>query len=270
MSYARKQLARGEEVVYDGGQHWFAVVVRVWWAIVLAVLSLAVLLWALSWDESPLRPIVQIAALIGWVVAFVKMGTAVWAWRNTEFLVTTRRLVRAEGILNKVVMDANLEKVNDAHLTQGLLGRILGYGDLDVMTAADEMGGVEDFPMLADPIDFKVAMLNQKELMDRPDLAPPPYQRQEQPTMRPAEPMPPRAGSDQVTVMDEPAAPSPAAPEAAAAAAAATAPTSDGATPGTPADDAAATLERLASLRDRGLITPEEYDAKKRELLERI
>ena len=104
----------------------------------------------------------------------MKMGTAVWAWRNTEFLVTTRRLVRAEGILNKVVMDANLEKVNDAHLTQGLLGRILGYGDLDVMTAADEMGGVEDFPMLADPIDFKVAMLNQKELMDRPELAPPP------------------------------------------------------------------------------------------------
>jgi hypothetical protein len=39
---------------------------------------------------------------------------------------------------------------------------------------------------------------------------------------------------------------------------------------GTPAQDATATLERLASLRDRGLITAEEYDAKKRELLERI
>ena len=268
MSYARKQLARGEEVVYDGGQHWFAVVIRVWWAIVLAVLSLAVLLWALSWDDSLAKQIVEILAILGWVVAFVKMGTAVWAWRNTEFLVTTRRLVRAEGILNKVVMDANLEKVNDAHLTQGVLGRILGYGDLDVMTAADEMGGVEDFPMLADPIDFKVAMLNQKELMDRPDLAPPPYQRQEQPTLRPAEPLPPRAGSDQVTVVDEPApASSPAASEAPTAAAPAA---PDSAPPGSPADDAAATLERLASLRDRGLITPEEYDAKKRELLGRI
>jgi hypothetical protein len=40
--------------------------------------------------------------------------------------------------------------------------------------------------------------------------------------------------------------------------------------PSSPADDATATLERLASLRDRGLITAEEYDAKKRELLERI
>jgi hypothetical protein len=32
----------------------------------------------------------------------------------------------------------------------------------------------------------------------------------------------------------------------------------------------AATLERLAGLRDKGLITPEEYEAKKRELLERM
>jgi hypothetical protein len=67
-----------------------------------------------------------------------------------------------------------------------------------------------------------------------------------------------------VTVVDEsaPAAPAPAetpveSPPTSPAAAA-------------PVEDATATLERLASLRDRGLITPEEYDAKKRELLERI
>ena len=32
----------------------------------------------------------------------------------------------------------------------------------------------------------------------------------------------------------------------------------------------AATLERLAGLRDRGLITPEEYEAKKRDILGRM
>ena len=42
-------------------------------------------------------------------------------------------------------------------------------------------------------------------------------------------------------------------------------------TPATnPADDLGATLERLAGLRDKGLITAEEYEAKKRELLERM
>jgi len=32
----------------------------------------------------------------------------------------------------------------------------------------------------------------------------------------------------------------------------------------------AATLESLAALRDKGLITPEEYENKKRDLLERM
>ena len=45
------------------------------------------------------------------------------------------------------------------------------------------------------------------------------------------------------------------------------------ATPTSPpsaADQLTKTLESLAALRDRGLITPEEYEAKKRDLLERM
>jgi len=37
-----------------------------------------------------------------------------------------------------------------------------------------------------------------------------------------------------------------------------------------PADQLTATLESLAALRDKGLITPDEYEAKKRDLLERM
>ena len=36
------------------------------------------------------------------------------------------------------------------------------------------------------------------------------------------------------------------------------------------ADQLTTTLESLAALRDKGLITPEEYEAKKRDLLERM
>jgi hypothetical protein len=54
-----------------------------------------------------------------------------------------------------------------------------------------------------------------------------------------------------------------AAPDPATAAAAA--PASSGGT-----GDVAAALESLAGLRDKGLITTEEYEAKKRELLERL
>jgi hypothetical protein len=59
-------------------------------------------------------------------------------------------------------------------------------------------------------------------------------------------------------------------PEAAAPLPAAAAPVADAAAPRSAAEDLGATLERLAGLRDKGLITPEEYEAKKRDLLERM
>jgi hypothetical protein len=272
MSYARKLLARGEEIVFESGQHWFAVVGRSWWAIAIAIVALAVLMWVAGPPEESLDGPAEVVALGLLLIAFARIGWVIWGWRNTEFLVTTRRIIRAEGILNKRMSDSSLEKVNDAHLTQSVFGRIFGFGDLDILTAADELGGIEDFPLLADPVDFKIAMLNQKELLERPDLAAPAYQRQPAPTMRPAEPMSPRAGSDRVTVIDERSEAAPvSAPASSPSPAAPPAPTPDAPAPSAhPADDAAATLERLASLRDRGLITAEEYDAKKRELLERI
>jgi hypothetical protein len=77
--------------------------------------------------------------------------------------------------------------------------------------------------------------------------------------------MPPRAGSDRVAAVPTGAPPSaqPApepAPEAAAPMPA----------PASAADQLTATLESLAALRDKGLITAEEYEAKKRDLLERM
>ena len=197
------------------------------------------------------------------LAALAYIGIKVWAWRNQEYLITTRRVIKAEGIFNKQMGDSSLEKVNDARLTQSWVGRIFDYGTLDILTASEaaETGLLNDFPMLAEPVQFKVAMLNQKERLEFPDLAPPRVQRPAAaPAMQRAEPMPPRAGSDRVSeVHPAPAeaeqakpAPAPATPETA------------------PASQLAATLESLAGLRDKGLITAEEYEAKKRELLERM
>ncbi|HSK94890.1 MAG TPA: PH domain-containing protein [Candidatus Angelobacter sp.] len=272
MSYARNLLSRGEEVVFQSRQHWFAIVARTWLWIVLAIVSLAILIFLISGSQpignetvDGILTIVAVALLIG---SLGYIGFVIWDWRNQEWLITTRRVIRAEGVLNKSMADSNLEKINDARLDQSLFGRIFGYGTLDILTAAEELGGsqVADFPMIADPIDFKRAMLDQKEMLERPDLARPRSQRPEpMPELQRAEPMAPRAGSDRVSVyedggdatarpIEDPvpvAAPSEPAPRSAA-------------------DTIGETLERLAGLRDKGLITPEEYDAKKRELLERM
>jgi hypothetical protein len=276
MSYARNLLSRGEEIIFESRQHWFAVLARTWIWIVVAILALAFVIFLSSGTNPFINDGVDgfatIVAVLALIVSLGFIGWVIWDWRNQEWLITTRRVVRAEGILNKSMSDSSLEKINDARLTQSWVGRIFNYGTLDILTAAEEVGGssVADFPMIADPVEFKVAMLNQKELMERPDLARPPAQRPAPPRpMQRAEPMPPRAGSDRVhEVRDEPAGDVPPAPAPLPAAAPAAAPAPE--TRSSPGDQLAATLESLAALRDKGLITPEEYDAKKRELLERM
>ena len=222
MSYARNLLSRGEEVVYESRQHWFAVVWRIGiWFLVLIV-ALAILIWISGegqvFDDATIDGIVTLITFVGLLGGLGYIAFVLWDWRNQEWLITTRRVMRAEGVLNKSVTDTSLEKINDARLDQNLFGRIFGFGTLDILTAAEELGGntVADFPMIADPVLFKKAMFDQKHMLENPDLAPPRYQRpQEQPPMERAEPMAPRAGSDRVAVYDEGAAA--ATPEPAAA-----------------------------------------------------
>jgi membrane protein YdbS with pleckstrin-like domain len=263
MSYARNLLRRGEEIVFESRQHWFAVLGETWPFVIAAILAFAVLIWQTSLGEWTLRGALQILSLLVLLGSLGRIGLKAWAWRNQEYFVTTRRLIKAQGIFNKEMADSSLEKINDAHLTQSWLGRIFDFGTLDILTAADQSAGIQDYEMLADPVRFKIAMLNQKEKLERPDLAPPPRMQSptQMPAMQRAEPMPPRAGSDRVAEVPMGGAPTHSSAPVAAAAQT---------TPPTAADQLTATLESLASLRERGLITPEEYEAKKRDLLGRM
>ena len=271
MSYARNLLSRNEEVVYETRQHWFAVIARMWIWLLVALIAAAISVW-IGTNEAVLANDtvdggITVVAVVGLIGALLYLGFVIWDWRNQEWLITTRRVIRAEGVLNKSVSDSSLEKINDARLDQSFIGRIFGFGTLDILTASEEAAAenLADFPMIANPVEFKKTMFDQKQMLEQPDLAPPRYQRQSpMPDMQPAEPMPPRAGSDRVAVAEAAAAPPAEAPAAAAP------PQPAEPVRSNPADDLGATLERLAGLRDKGLITAEEYEAKKRELLERM
>jgi membrane protein YdbS with pleckstrin-like domain len=264
MSYARNLLSRGEEVVFESRQHWFAVLGETWPFVIVAILALAVVIWLGTnppLGNATVDGIVTIIVVVALLVSLGRIALKIWGWRNQEYLVTTRRLIKSEGVFNKDMSDSALEKVNDAHLTQSWLGRIFDFGTLDIMTASEESAGIQDYVMLADPVKFKIAMMNQKERLERPDLAPPPRMQgaPAMPEMQRAEPMPPRAGSDRVAQVPASPPPSEPAPPAAQPPAAPS-----------PGDQLAATLESLAALRDKGLITADEYEAKKRDLLERM
>ena len=100
---------------------------------------------------------VGLVVLICVVAGLVQFAWVALRYRNEEFVITNRRIIHTEGVLNKKSTDSSLEKINDAVLRQSLFGRMFGFGDLEVLTASEE--GIERLRMLVDAIGFKKAML---------------------------------------------------------------------------------------------------------------
>ena len=85
MSYARNLLSRGEEVVHESRQHWFAIIARTWLWILLAVVALAIVIFLVSGTEpfvnETMDQIVTLLAVAGLLIAAASLGFALLAWR---------------------------------------------------------------------------------------------------------------------------------------------------------------------------------------------
>lgn len=287
MRYADSLLADGEIVVRRARQHWLALILdarRGWVLGIIAVLG-AFVGYVMTGGNDPLRTMgywIEVVALIGIAIALADVIYHAARWRSQDYLVTNRRVIQVEGILNKRSADSSLEKINDAILDQNVLARMFGYGDLDILTASES--AIDRFRMLAQAADFKREMLNQKHALEiELTRSPSPPLRAEMPLRADVSRQPePEEAAPVPEWMEQRSAAFPGQPAAAPAAAVSApmpAPSGGGvgvAAPPAPAapridsEQVTATLGRLADLRDRGAITPEEFEAKKAELLSRL
>lgn len=274
MSYADTLLSTGERITHRVRQHWL---VLLWGArIPISAIIAALLLLILSSAAGATglaRDLLSLLTAVLFIGGLVFLAWATLRYLNTEFVLTNRRVVQVEGVVNKRATDSSLEKINDAVLTQSIFGRVFGFGDLDILTAAE--AGIERFRMIIDPIAFKRAMLDAKHEyevdMERAGWQPSPPIRAASATgstasgsdARPAGGAgptgPASSGEPAVRPAPAPATPAPAAPAPAAPP-----------TPRVDPDEVTRTLASLADLRDRGAISPEEYEAKKTDLLGRL
>ncbi len=164
--YADTLLAQGETVVLRRRQHWLALILDARTAVALWLLGLillAVIVIANVTDRL-YRDILTYAAIAALVVGLVVFLYHAWQWWAQDYMVTNRRILKVEGILNKRAADSSLEKINDAVLEQNIIGRMFNYGDLDILTAADT--SVDRYRMLNNAPQFKREMLNQKHALE--------------------------------------------------------------------------------------------------------
>jgi uncharacterized membrane protein YdbT with pleckstrin-like domain len=107
--------------------------------------------------------------LVAVVLGVLLLARYVW-WRNKVYVVTNLRVMKLEGILSKSHRDASLDKINDLVMTQSILGRLLGYGDVQVLTANEASGMT--FHQIQGPVAFKrqVLQVRTSEMADGPGL----------------------------------------------------------------------------------------------------
>ena len=207
MAYLDKLMIPGETVVHSarrsvaatfGGLLVFLVVVLVGVGVAYA--------WSLPAAGLLGTGMLLVVAL---VLAVLLLGRYIW-WRNKVYVVSNLRVMKLEGVLSKNHRDASLDKINDLVMSQSIWGRMLGYGDLQILTANE--ASALTFHKLSDPVGFKrqVLQVRTTEMADGPGLA----------SMASGDPI--------------------------------------------------AQIERLGELRARGVISEEEFAAKKKALMDRI
>ncbi len=130
MPFPKNFLNDDEEVVLDLRPHW---VFMTWPSTALAgVLVLALLVDSKTASDFVIIPTlaVVVAALVWFLWRFAR-------WRTTNLVVTSDRLVVRKGVISRRGREIPLEHINDITVTQHLLERVLGAGDLHIESAGE-------------------------------------------------------------------------------------------------------------------------------------
>src|SRR5262245_30877263 len=227
MAYIDELLARDEQVVYDGRQHTFVLISNILTEMVLIAILIAAgvaaqrYLTNVNVAGQPGGTVVLLVFGVISVIVLISAFLDYLRWNNEQYIVTDQRVIQIRGIFSKAVIDSSLDKINDIELRQSWIGRIFGFGDIEILTASEI--GINSLHKIAHPLEFKRAMLEAKQEHSRGYGY-----------------LDPQA----VAAYVQPAA--------------------------GPQNDIEQTLRKLDDLRDQGLLSQAEFEAKKRELLSRI
>ena len=161
-NYLNQLLAEKEKIILITRRHWLFLLGQIApeLALILLVLVAVSTAW-ITWTAT-----VALGYLL-LILPLVSLARDLLIWQSHKHVVTSRRVIHMAGVLSKNVTDSSLEKVNDVKMEQSALGRMFGFGDIEILTASEY--GVNRFTHIANPVKLKTAMLNAKAQMDHPD-----------------------------------------------------------------------------------------------------
>lgn len=96
-----------------------------------------------------------LAGKVGGVFLFIGVVWGIFrllVWQTTELAVTNKRVIAKSGIIRRNAIDVSLSKVEGVSYSQGIIGRIFGYGS--ILVRGTGVGQIP-VPFIAQPEFFK-------------------------------------------------------------------------------------------------------------------
>ena len=122
----RTQLKKDEKLLIIIRQHWIKLVLPIFAWLLLAILLLVFV------TNNKVDLIIILLTAIYPMIEYIN-------WKYNLWAVTNMRVVDESGFFTRYSKESPLDKINNVEYDQPILGRILGYGNVDIQTAA-EMG----------------------------------------------------------------------------------------------------------------------------------
>jgi uncharacterized membrane protein YdbT with pleckstrin-like domain len=132
-SYVQENLISGESVLFETKMHWFSFVPLLIVAIIIGLMTKGI-------------------GLLVIVLPAIRYFTS-------EMGVTTKRVIIKYGWFGNHTLEVNLSKVESVAVSQGILGKILGFGTIIVIGTG---GTKQPFSLIADPNGFRKALMNEQ------------------------------------------------------------------------------------------------------------
>lgn len=134
MGFPSKLLNDTEDVVVDLRPHWWYMAKPTAALLGATLLGIVVLQADISGGFGDFLKYVVIALIVGCLFWF---GARYAKWANTNFVVTTDRLIYRVGVIAKQGIEIPLERVNTVFFNQTILERLIGAGDLSIESGGE-------------------------------------------------------------------------------------------------------------------------------------
>ena len=156
------KLLPGENLVLRDHPHWITVVKSLVVPVVLLVVAIVADFTLLGPGYGLYVPKLRTFLTIGVVALALLWFIVVWIrWKSITYTLTDQRITIQAGVFSRQEKIIPIDRVQDCTTRQSLIGRILGYGRVEVDAAGAQ--GAEILDHLPKPGDFRDQVFVQSE-----------------------------------------------------------------------------------------------------------